>query len=249
VLAPDWLLGLLAEHLAAAHPEPCRCHQLRYVFRGHRTVNGSAGQTGPRLIDVARRPEVAVGTVSAVLNDRAVVREPTRARIEAAIAELGYVRGAPAGTLAPHWRRNGFATWLFQPAATGRYPRKAPLPAHPVPVLADPWPGVPVRGRNAAGRADACWLPIAPGLTPHGLRHTYKTLMVELGTPATLMDAQMGHEDGSVQARYAHITSGMSGRLLDGLTELWTAALDARLEFSPGSPVTVLDRLLGERQA
>jgi integrase len=172
VLAPDWLLGLLTEHLAATHPDPCPCHELRYVFRGHRTVNGSACQTGPRLIDVARWAGVAVGTVSAVLNDRAVVKESTRARIEAAIAELGYVRGAPAGMLAPHWRRNGFATWLFKPAATGRYPRKAPLPAHPVPVLADPWPGVPVRGRNAAGRANACWLPIAQGLTPHGLRHT-----------------------------------------------------------------------------
>jgi integrase len=149
--------------------------------------------------------------------------------------------------LAPHQRRNGFATWLFQPATTGRYPSKAPLPARPVPVLADPWPGVPVRGRNAAGRADACWLPVAPGVTPHGLRHSYKTMMVELGTPATLMDDQMGHEDGSVQARYAHITSGMTQRLLDGLTELWTAALRARRELSPGSPVPALARLLAER--
>jgi integrase len=57
--------------------------------------------------------------------------------------------------------------------------------------------------------------------TPHGLRHTYKTLMVELGTPATLMDAQMGHEDGSVQARYSHITPDMVQRLLDGLTAGW----------------------------
>ena len=213
-------------------------------------TSGSPGMISRRLrcrITAARRAEVAVGTVSAVLNDRAVVRESTRSRVQGAIEELGYVRGTPAGTLAAHWRRNGFATWLFQPAATGRYPRKAPLAARPVPVLADPWPGVPVRGRNAAGRADACWLPIAHGLTPHGLRHTYKTLMVELGTPATLMDAQMGHEDGSVQGRYAHITSGMSGRIVDGLTELRMAALDARREFSPRSPVAVLDRLLGER--
>ncbi len=71
-------------------------------------------------------------------------------------------------------------------------------------------------------------------------------MMIELGTPATLMDAQMGHEDGSVQASYSHVTSGMTGRLLDGLTELWSAALDARREFSPRSPVAVLDRLLGE---
>ncbi len=112
-------------------------------------------------------------------------------------------------------------------------------------IRGGPWPGVPIRGRNALGKAHACWLPIAPGLTPHGLRHSYKTLMIELGTPATLMDAQMGHEDGSVQALYSHITSGMRQRLLDGLTELWTAALGARREFSPRSPVAVLDRLLG----
>lgn len=56
----------------------------------------------------------------------------------------------------------------------------------------------------------------------------------------------MGHEDGSVQARYSHITSGMTGRLLDGLTEAWAAALAARREFSPESPVAILDRLLGK---
>ena len=106
--------------------------------------------------------------------------------------------------------------------------------------------GVPVRRRNAAGRAEVCWLPIARGLTPHGLRHTYKTLMVELGTPATLMDQQMRHQDGSVQARYSHITAAMEQRLLDGLTELWVDALAARHALSPGSPVVVLDRLLKE---
>jgi hypothetical protein len=30
----------------------------------------------------------------------------------------------------------------------------------------DPWPGIPIRGRNAAERAEVCWLPIADGLTP-----------------------------------------------------------------------------------
>ena len=113
-----------------------------------------------------------------------------------------------------------------------------------MPVAADPWPGVPVRGRNAASRAEACWLPIAPGLTPRGLRHSYKTLMVELGTPPTLMDDQMGHSDGSAQARYAHATDDMVRRLLDGLTAAWESALEARRQLSPGSPVAVLDGLL-----
>ncbi len=101
-------------------------------------------------------------------------------------------------------------------------------PARPVPVLADPWPGVPVRGRNAALRADSCWTPIAPGLTPHGLRHSHKTLMEELGAPGKLMDERMGHEDGSVQARYTHVTAAMRAQLMAGLTGLWLAALDAR---------------------
>ncbi len=104
-----------------------------------------------------------------------------------------------------------------------------------------------MRGRNAAGRADACWLPIAPGLTPHGLRHTHKTVMEELGTPAKLMDERMGHEDGSVQARYSHVTVAMREQLLDGRTRLWATALDARRALSPGSPVAVLDRLLRQR--
>ncbi|HEV8567022.1 MAG TPA: tyrosine-type recombinase/integrase, partial [Actinoplanes sp.] len=104
-----------------------------------------------------------------------------------------------------------------------------------------------IRGRDAASRAEACWLPIAPGLSPHGLRHTYKTLMVELGTPSTVMDDQMGHSDGSVQARYAHATADMRWRLLEGLTVVWEDALAARRQLSPGSPVAVLDRLLQEK--
>jgi hypothetical protein len=66
----------------------------------------------------------------------------------------------------------------------------------------------------------------------------------EMGVPPKLMDDRMGHEDGSVQSRYTHITALMRQRLMDGLTELWNAALDARRAMSPGSPVATLDRLL-----
>jgi len=114
-------------------------------------------------------------------------------------------------------------------------------------VIGQPWPGIPVRGRNATGRADACWLPLAQGLTPHGLRHSHKTFMEELGTSGKLMDDRMGREDGSVQAAYSHITAGMRRGLLDGLTGLWEASLDARRALAPGSPVAVLDRLLRQR--
>ena len=109
-------------------------------------MNVAGGRPGARLVDVARRACVSTGTVSNVLNSSAGVTEGTRARVEKAIADLGYVRGAGASVLAAHWRRTGFATWLFQPAVTGWYTKKSPQPARPVPVLAEPWPGVPVRG-------------------------------------------------------------------------------------------------------
>ncbi|WP_312880177.1 LacI family DNA-binding transcriptional regulator [Actinokineospora xionganensis] len=196
------------------------------------------------MVDVARRAGVSTGTVSAVLNRPEKVKNATRTDVELAIAELGYVRGGPAGQLSAHWRRTGFATWLFKPAVTGWYPSKAPRPARPVPILGEPWPGIPVRGRNAPGRATACWLPIASGLTPHGLRHTHKTLMDELGVPKSLTDERMGHQDGSVQARYSHVTQLMRDRLMEDLTGLWEAALDARRALGPTSPVQVLDYLL-----
>jgi Phage integrase family len=88
-------------------------------------------------------------------------------------------------------------------------------------------------GPQRTGPADVCWVPIASGLTPHGLRHSYKTLMIEVGTPATLMDAQMGHADGSVQARYSHVTEGMTGRLLDGLTEVLANGVGRAPEAQP----------------
>jgi hypothetical protein len=73
-------------------------------------------------------------------------------------------------------------------------------------------------------------------------------LIEELGTPNKLMDAQMGHEDGSIGARYAHVTATMVDRLITGLTEAWESALDARVALDPGSPVAVLDRLLTARR-
>ena len=62
--------------------------------------------------------------------------------------------------------------------------------------------------------------------------------------PPKLMDERMGHEDGSVQARYSHVTPAMRARLVESLTELWEAALDARRGISGGSSVGVLDDLL-----
>jgi integrase len=71
-------------------------------------------------------------------------------------------------------------------------------------------------------RTLACTEEIDLGEYPDGLRHTYKTLMLELGVPAKLMDERLGHAHGSVQARYSHVTPEMRRRLLEGLTKLWS---------------------------
>ncbi|MFF5496299.1 LacI family DNA-binding transcriptional regulator [Streptomyces aquilus] len=246
--AMDWLSALVANHVARTKPTPCPCHGKTYVFRGQGAAR-TGGHQGAKLVDVARRAGVSTGTVSNVLNHPDRVTEATRAKIEQAIADLGFVRGGAVPEHAAHWRRNGFATWLFTPAVSGWYPKKAPQEARPVPLLGEPLPGVPARGRGASARADACWLPIARGLTPHGLRHTHRTMMEDLGTEKVLMDQRMGHIDGSVSARYAHVTPGMRKRLMIGLSERWEAALGARLAMCPTSPVQALDVLLRGRRS
>jgi ABC-type phosphonate transport system ATPase subunit len=72
--------------------------------------------------------------------------------------------------------------------------------------------------------------------------------MEGLRIPPKLMDERMGHMDGSVQARYTHITREMRADLLAQLTAEWEASLDARLAMFPTSPVAVLNDLLRERE-
>jgi hypothetical protein len=66
-------------------------------------------------------------------------------------------------------------------------------------------------------------------------------------TPPKLMDERMGHIDGSVQARYSHITREMRQELLANLTAEWESSLDARFAMCPTSPVAVLNDLLQQR--
>jgi LacI family transcriptional regulator len=60
---------------------------------------GTADGT-PSMNDVARHAGVALGTVSNVLNNPHKVADRTRRRVEAAIADLGFVRNSAARTLA-----------------------------------------------------------------------------------------------------------------------------------------------------
>src|SRR4051795_417995 len=61
---------------------------------------GTADGARPSMNDVARRAGVALGTVSNVLNNPHKVADRPRRRVEAAIADLGFVRNSAARTLA-----------------------------------------------------------------------------------------------------------------------------------------------------
>jgi integrase len=132
-----------------------------------------------------------------------------------------------------HQRRSGYAAWIFAPAATGWYPPRKPQPAHPVPVTAGPWPGLPVRGRNAGSRAEACWLPVLPGAHPHSCRHGRQTCMDAHGVPKVLRDLVMGHRTAGMEGVYAHVTPESRAALIacDGAD--WAASLAARAAMSP----------------
>ncbi|MFE2489566.1 LacI family DNA-binding transcriptional regulator [Streptomyces mirabilis] len=250
---PEWLTDLVVDHIARKRPRPCPCHGKTYTFDSFGTVRRWGRSGGPTAKDVAKLAGVSTGTVSNVLNHPEVVAEESRVRVIQAMSDLDYIRGRTPEETAAHWRRSAFGSRIFFPAATGRYrldkeneeEGEAGGRGTPVPILADPWPpGTLVQGRGAAVRATTCWLPIAPGLTGHGLRHTHRAVMEERGTPKVLMDERMGHIDGSVSARYAHVTDNMRHRLMVALTEEWEAALDSRLAMCPRSSVAVLDALL-----
>ncbi|MFD3356356.1 tyrosine-type recombinase/integrase [Streptomyces fradiae] len=75
--------------------------------------------------------------------------------------------------------------------------------------------------RSRRGPAEACWLPIKNRLTRHGLRHGHRTILEELGCPKVLADERLGHEDGSVSARYTHVADIIRALRMDQPTEVW----------------------------
>jgi LacI family transcriptional regulator len=68
--------------------------------RSSRADGVTAGRRRPTIFDVARRAEVSTSTVSRVVNGRQHIHPETRRRVQAAMADLGYVAHGPARTLA-----------------------------------------------------------------------------------------------------------------------------------------------------
>lgn len=167
-----------------------------------------------------------------------------------------------------HFRASNHRDRVWYPAVHGWYPGnegKRPRPARP--VLADVsgiWPGRPVPAWPAAVEGEefvvprgrgiriydpeavhlVSWLPLVPGLTPHGLRHSQQVWMDQLGTLDKLQADRMGHKVGGIRWAYKHVPPEDREALKDGLQRLWKESLAERFAISQRSPVATLDALL-----
>jgi hypothetical protein len=90
----------------------------------------------------------------------------------------------------------------------------------------------------------ANWLPLLPGLTPHGLRHGHQTWLDDLNVRYALVAERMGHEVPGMRGVYSHIADEWRVDLIERLQERWEASLDARARLSAHSAVPLLDDLL-----
>jgi integrase len=173
-----------------------------------------------------------------------------------------------------HYRRSNYARRVFRPACDGRHEAANGQPTKLVIAGTTTWPGIPVaawppaqptigadpasadltnnyappRGRGIPAIPDdtplACWLPIKPRLTVHGLRHGHKTWMAEDGIPDILAEQRLGHEVPGMRGLYAHASARMRDDLKQALQARWEDSLRERAAICPRSPMPLLDVLL-----
>ena len=82
----------------------------------------------------------------------------------------------------------------------------------------------------------ACWLPIEPGLTVHGLRHGHKTWMAEHGIPEILAEQRLGHQVPGMRGLYAMPVTAYATTLKQALQARWEDSLRDRAAIAPRSP-------------
>jgi len=94
----------------------------------------------------------------------------------------------------------------------------------------------------------ARWLPVKPGLTPHGLRHSHKTWMAEDGVPEILAERRLGHEVPGMRGLYTHVSDRMRDDLKAALQARWEQSLRARAAICPHSPLPLLDAMMAQHR-
>jgi hypothetical protein len=255
---PPFLSDLLSRQMQARAPRPCRCRDgrcggRRFLFLGpagghHRRGNYSTrfwrpacdgvypAETGKR--PRAARPvlvDLAGGWPGAPLKPAwpyAAAGEewepPSGNGWTRHYEDLGVVLSAScpacgAGAGEPCMSRNGRATTSHRLRVKAAQERTEP------PALGS-------------------WLPLKPGLTPHGLRHGHNVWMDEDGIKQIMKFDRLGHVMPGIGGTYSHVSASMRAELKEALQKRWEAALAARARLSGGSPVRMLDELLAARR-
>lgn len=145
-----------------------------------------------------------------------------------------------------HQRANPFRASYFHPAAQGLYyaGTRQEFPVY-LTDPQDPWSVAPTgKGVRPPKEPAGTWEAICAGMKPHGLRHSHRMLLEDMGTPKVLMDERLGHMDASISARYSHVTPAMRRRLLEGLHERWEECVGQRRKMDLPSPVPLVKSIL-----
>jgi integrase len=92
-----------------------------------------------------------------------------------------------------------------------------------------------VNGNEGHPRAGVRKVPIRPGLTFHGLRHSHKTWLIAGGAPEIAQARRLGHHLPSrVTEVYSHVAPEVELRLLNDLQRRWHEA-DLNVRAHPTS--------------
>jgi integrase len=106
-----------------------------------------------------------------------------------------------------HPRRSNFSRRYWRPACDG------------IPEADRQKPRTGRRGPRPKRKPD--WEAIAPGLTPHDLRHSHKTWMIEDGTPEVAQAERLGHQIPGVRGIYSHVSDAMREQIVTALQARW----------------------------
>ncbi len=255
---PPFLEQLLAGHLEANPHRRCTCRNTEppwcpgdnYVFLGPR--NGHF-----------RRSNYAARVVRPAADGRYPQRKGAHPRLAAPV--LVDASAPWPGLPLPPWPPARPGEPYAPPEGRG-VPRfagkdcsgRCPVCGHTIQLRAGGTIGShKTRGTHCAGTGGspaapvplASWLPLRPGLTPHGLRHGHQTWLDDIGIRYVLQSERMGHEVPGIRGVYSHVTPGMRDEAKAGLQELWEASLHERARLARRSAVPVLDGLLAPYQA
>jgi integrase/recombinase XerD len=105
---------------------------------------------------------------------------------------------------------------------THRHPRLLfPMPAHPMSAATHPMSAKSVQEAFRWARAATG---INPTATPHTLRHSYATHMLEEGVPLPHLAQYLGHESLDTTIIYTHLTDLSEARTQTALAKLYLSA-------------------------